>query len=76
MEINGHEETTLSEKIHDEQRDLIEILYIDDVKEFIRQIKEDFLSCIDMPGTTKEMIYALEYAISTIDKHAGPKLWK
>lgn len=46
----------------------------EDVKEFIKRIKDVLMSAEDLPTTKKEEVKALDYAIEVIDKYAGKEL--
>lgn len=50
------------------------VIFIGDVKEFIKRLKEDFMSCNDMPNTTEQETRVMDYVLKKIDKLAGEDL--
>jgi len=46
----------------------------EDIKEFIKLLKDDFMSCNDMPNTTEQEVRVMDYVLKKIDKLAGDKL--
>ena len=46
----------------------------EDVKEFIRLLKDELMSACDMPNCTKEDCKLLDWVLTQIDQLAGEKL--
>ena len=51
-------------------------ILVEDVKQAIKDLKEDLMSCQDMPNTTEGVIIVLDYVLNKIDEIFGDELTK